>query len=93
VAGTSTTGLDGSVGGVTVGRVTVRGVVVNGSVGGTVVVDAACGPPPDPLHAPPATTANANSRRTARGGFVDRAIMKPLNLPPRGTPIVRLLRL
>jgi hypothetical protein len=79
---------------------TVRGVVsgVLGGrlvVAGALVVDPACELPLDPpLHAVEiATTPNASSTYRVRRSFVDRGAMKRFNLPPRGVPIVMLLRL
>jgi hypothetical protein len=59
---------------------------------GTVV---ACDPPSDPpLHAPhTVSTVSANTALQALAGFVGSEVIKMLNLPPRGAPIVRLLRL
>ena len=88
-AGTGTTRPAGTVGGVVAGG-RVGGVMVVGAV----VVDPACESPPDPLlHAPQtATIPNASSAQRVRNGFGDRETIKPLNLPPRGALIVRLLR-
>jgi len=63
-------------------------------IAGAVVVDPACEAPPDPLlhAAPSATIPNAITAHRIRSCFVDRENIKPLNLPPRGAPIVRLLR-
>ena len=85
VAGTCTTGPDGTVGGggVIGGRAVVLGTVV------------ACDPPSDPpLHAPhTVSTVNANTAHQVLAGVVVSEVIKMLNLPPRGAPIVRLLRL
>jgi hypothetical protein len=80
---------------VTVGRrVPDGGVIAGGLVFGVVVV-VACEPPSDPpLQAPQtASSVSADTALHVLAGLLDRDVMEPLNLPPRGEPIVRLLRL
>jgi hypothetical protein len=82
------------------GRVTVGGRVADGGVAGGldvfgVVVVAALEPPSDPpLQAPhTASIVSADTALHVLADWLDREVMGLLNLPPRGAPIVRLLRL
>jgi hypothetical protein len=77
------------------GRVAVGGVIAGGLDVFGVVVVAACEPPSDPpLQAPhTVSTVSADTALHVLAGLLDREVIELTNLPPRGAPIVRLLRL